>query len=633
MYPIPYCPIRNLQDVEALERIALEGRIDSWNLNHWIRRGATLAPAKAAVIYLPHADLGEAPHIVTYDALLRGANRIANLFHAMGVRERDAVVSVLPTVPQLYTASIASLACGVACPVNWMLNPAHLADLVRAAGAKVVVALGPAPGYDIWEKMAAVRARLPDDVRVLSVPGPDGAVLPDSDLETLAAGMPEELRFDDARAADDLAAYIHSGGTTGAPKLVQLTHRGFVYKTWSAAAVSGNIAADVTFADYPLFHVAGFVNRLVTAVAHGMTVVIPSPMGARDRSFVDHYWRFVERFGVTLFTGVPTTLSLLAKLPLDGADVSSLKRHATTGSQPMPVEIPKQLEAKLGVRVGLTYGATEFCTGLTQPPREGEPRLGSTGIHLPYAAVKAVKLDRAGAVERDCGIDEIGVIIGTSPGRTPGYADPADNAGLFTRDGWVITGDLGRIDEAGYLWITGRVKDLIIRGGHNIDPSIIEEALARHPAVLHVAAVGKPDAYAGELPVAYVELAPGAAGSADALKEFARANIAERAAAPTDIFIVAEMPLTDVRKPAKVALRNDAARRTFQRLLDELAPPDGTIAVTVAPDEARGTLATIAVTAPTANRAQLQAKIDSVMSAFSMPYAIEYRSAQDEEQS
>jgi len=625
MNPIAYCPIRNLRDVEALEQIPLEGRVDSWNLNHWIRRGAMLAPAKAALIYLPHADLGEAPQVVTYDALRRGANRAANLFHALGVRERDAVVTVLPTVPQLFTASVASIARGVACPVNWMLDPAHLADLVRAAGAKVVIALGPTPGFDIWEKVAAMRAKLPNDVQVLSVPGPDGKHLPDSDFETLASAMPDECVFSDARTADDLCAYIHSGGTTGAPKLVQLTHRGFVYKTWSAAAVSGNVAADVTFADYPLFHVAGFVNRLVTAIAHGMTVVIPSPIGARDRRFVDHYWRFVERFGVTLFTGVPTTLSLLAKLPLDGADVRSLKRHATTGSQPMPVEIPKQLEAKLGVRVGLTYGATEFCTGLTQPPRDGDPRLGSTGIRLPYAAVKAVKLGPAGAVERDCGIDEIGVVIGTSPGRTPGYADAGDNAGLFTADGWIITGDLGRVDDEGYLWITGRVKDLIIRGGHNIDPSLIEEVLARHPAVLHAAAVGKPDAYAGELPVGYVQLAPGAAASADAIKEFARLHIAERAAAPSEIFIVAAMPLTDVHKPAKVALRNDAARRAFQRLLDEIAPPDATIVVSVAPDEARGTLATIAVNASVAARAHLQAKIDSVMKGFSIPYVIAHR--------
>ena len=122
------------------------------------------------------------------------------------------------------------------------------------------------------------------------------------------------------------------------------------------------------------------------------------------------------------------------------------------------------------------------------------------------------------------------------------------------RDGWFNSGDLGRIDADGYLWLTGRVKDVIIRGGHNIDPSVIEETLLKHPEVLLAAAVSKPDAYAGELPVAYVQLLAGAKVTAEELRDFALAHIPERAAAPKEIVVLERMPLTDIGKPAKVKL-------------------------------------------------------------------------------
>src|SRR5262249_8603361 len=141
---------------------------------------------------------------------------------------------------------------------------------------------------------------------------------------------------------DDIAAYIHSGGTTGSPKLVKLTHRGFAYKCWANAVVMAHTADDVIFADYPMFHIAGIFGKGYFAIAHGMSIVIPSPLGAREKRFIENYWKFVERFRVTIFSGVPTVLAQLAKLKPRGEDLNSLREYAVTGSTAMPAEIPRQ---------------------------------------------------------------------------------------------------------------------------------------------------------------------------------------------------------------------------------------------------------------------------------------------------
>jgi fatty-acyl-CoA synthase len=242
-----------------------------------------------------------------------------------------------------------------------------------------------------------------------------------------------------------------------------------------------------------------------------------------------------------------------------------------TGSAPLPVEVAKRVEATFGIRPLSTYGATEFTCLISCPPRDGDPKYGSCGLPYAHSRFRTVLLDVEGKYIRDCATDEIGAIVLKGPGVIPGYVDPADNAKLFVDGNWLVSGDLGRIDADGYLWITGRLKDVIIRGGHNIDSRVIEETLAAHPAVALAAAVGKPDAYAGELPVGYVQLKPGATAEADAIREFAKAHIPERAAAPVDVTILDALPLTTIGKIYKPPLRFDAARRAFAAALGDLA--------------------------------------------------------------
>ncbi len=610
-------PLRTLSDVEAYERVPLEERIFSWDVNDWIRRGLRLDPGKTAIHYVEDGR-PEKSLAIRYADLERRSIQAANLFHCLGVGPQDVVFFLLPTVPQLFTVTLGALASGIVCGANWMLKSEHILQLVRSSRAKVVVALGPAPGYAIWENVEAIRAQL-GSVRVLSVQGPGGASLPESDFDRLLDAQPgERLVFERHARAEDIAAYVHSGGTTGSPKLVKLTHRGLCYKCWANAIVMAHTSEDVILADYPMFHIAGFFGKCLLPLAHGMTLIVPSPLGARDKAFIANYWKFVERFRITMLSGVPTTLSVLAKNPPAGEDVSSLRPYMCTGSTAMPAQVAREIQRATGVRVLATYGATEFTQNVTQAPRDGDPKYGSGGLRLPYTRIRIVKLDSSGGIERDCAVDEIGSVIIKGPGITPGYVDPANDAGMFVEGGWINNGDLGRLDADGYLWLTGRAKDLIIRGGHNIDPTMIEETLRRHPAVLIAAAVSKPDAYAGELPVAYVELVKGAQASAADIENFAREHVTERAAAPKEIVLLERMPLTDIGKPDKVQLRYDAARRAFTEALSAALGPGARFSVSVGPDPVHGTVAAIRVSS-----GALQEKIDEIMKAYGLRYRIE----------
>jgi fatty-acyl-CoA synthase len=225
----------------------------------------------------------------------------------------------------------------------------------------------------------------------------------------------------------------------------------------------------------------------------------------------------------------------------------------------MPVELLRAFQARTGIRVLEGYGLTEgSCVSSVNPPL-GERRAGSIGLRLPGQAMKAVVVDEAGRYVRDCAANEVGQLLISGPNVFVGYARAEQNSGIWMDTGddrrWLSTGDLGRCDADGYFWLTGRKKELIIRGGHNIDPAAIEEPLHRHPAVRLAAAVGRPDTHAGELPVAYVETKRGMSATEAELFDFLRGEIQERAALPKAIRIVDSMPLTAVGKIFKPALK------------------------------------------------------------------------------
>jgi fatty-acyl-CoA synthase len=195
------------------------------------------------------------------------------------------------------------------------------------------------------------------------------------------------------------------------------------------------------------------------------------------------------------------------------------------------------------------------------------PRVpGSTGLRLPFTEVRAFRADAASIdFEQPCAPGETGIIALRGPHVSPGYSEASRNAGTFAQ-GWLVSGDLGHVDSDGRVHVTGRAKDVIIRGAHNIDPASIEDALLQHPAVAIAAAIGRPDGYAGELPVAYVTLKPGTEVSSTELQGFVAPHL-EPAAQPKSVTILGEMPMTPIGKIYKPALRVLATREALEDAL------------------------------------------------------------------
>ena len=340
----------------------------------------------------------------------------------------------------------------------------------------------------------------------------------------------------------------------------------------------------------PLFHVFAAYPILMSCVASGAHMVMPTPAGYRGDGVFDNFWKLVERWQVTFLITVPTAISALMQRPVN-ADVSSL-RMAISGSAPLPVELYNRFKAATGVEIAEGYGLTEATCLVSCNPVDGTKKVGSVGIVLPYTHVRILRKTPEGFTE--CATDEVGEICVANPGVFEGstYTEADKNRDLFAEGRFLRTGDLGRLDADGYLWITGRAKDLIIRGGHNIDPAEIEDALLSHPAVGFVGAIGQPDARAGELPSAYVELISGATVTEGELMEHARAHIHERAAVPKYLEILPELPKTAVGKIFKPDLRKLAIRRVY----DEALEGTGASVVAVVEDKKRGLVAKIART-------------------------------------
>ena len=611
-----YPPLKTLADIEAIEKIPLEQRITRWDFAQNLLDGCRLQPQRAA-LHATHLGNIEGPiHTWTFADLERHAIQIANCLRARGVGADDAVAIIGPTVPAMFALLIGGMLAARPFPINWMLDAGALRDLIVQSCAKAVVTLGPTKGFDVWERVQEAMAPLQDQIPVMTVHDPFEPAHPE-DLLTLASQCPgDRLTFDRPTARrDSVACYVHSGGTTGHPKIVKILHGGMVFRQWAASLGLAFTPQDVVLSDTPLFHIGGLLVRGLVSTADGHTTIIPSMHGARDKNYIADYWRYVERFGITQISGVPTTLSVLAKQPPTTEDISSLRPFFATGSTAMAPSIQDRIAEITGARTLQSYGLTENTSHATLDPRDGEIRRGCSGIRVPYVQVRIVSMDEQGHILRDCAPHEVGMVLLSGPGIAGGYLDEQHNEGVFLSDGYLVTGDLGSLDDEGYIRISGRKKDLIIRGGHNIEPRLIEDALMQSPAVALAAAVGKPDAHAGELPVAYVQLQPGAQITEQALLEFAAAHIPERPAVPKDIVFLDRIPLTAVGKPQKHLLQIDAAERVFRAALQPVAG-DWTLQVETS---GGGLLLTVHLKA---DAAQARTQVDSILGAFAVRYTV-----------
>jgi fatty-acyl-CoA synthase len=580
---------RSLADVEALERTPYEEAIPARTTYGLIARAAQRFGERPAFTCLPDGELGTAPQRVSYLELLANIHRAANLFRRLGVGPDDSVAILGPNIPSTHYALWGAQVAGRACPINFMLQPDHIGALLDASGAKVVVALGPDAELDVWSG-------------ALKVPGIDQRIVLAMDTtgarkDSFEAALRMErdvLEFDPQLAPERIAALFHTGGTTGAPKLVQHTHGNEAHTGWFAHRFYGFDENTVEVNGFPLFHVAGAFVYGLALLAIGATQVLPTVSGMRNAAFLRNYWKFCEREGVTALACVPTILANLCNLPVD-ADISRI-RVAYTGGSPLPTELATRFESTLGIPVRNILGMTE-CAGLVSIEPFHAPRVpGSAGLRLPYSEVKVVPWSGASVrLGEDCAAGETGVVVLRGPNVSPGYTDPARDAGMFEQ-GWLISGDLGHLDALGYIHVTGRAKDVIIRGSHNIDPGLVEDAFLGHPAVAMCAVVGEPDPHAGEVPAAFVTLKPGVQLAADAVLAEVAAQVYERPAVPKRVVVLDALPLTAVGKVYKPALRLRATEIKLREVLAAAAP--GVALDVTAKEKGAGCVAEVSVDAP-----------------------------------
>ncbi|WP_390346768.1 acyl-CoA synthetase [Variovorax boronicumulans] len=574
----PLFPVRGLADIRRLEETPLEEALTVRSTYELFRNSGAAFGDKTALTFLRSGNPADEPIRWSYAQLLAGIHQTANLLHSLGVGPEDAVAVLLPGCLEYHLALWGGEAAGIVQPLNPLLTDEKLVALMTAGRAKVLIAYGSDTESGMWSKTMRLRGQVSTLTTVLRVaphdeaPGAAGA-LPEgvAEFDVLRAAQPSD-RLVSGRdiAPTDIAAYFHTGGTTGAPKLARHSHGAQVFTAWASVQLAGMNEQGISINGYPLFHVAGVLPASLSSLSAGVEVIIPTPSLLRNKEVLANYWKLVEKYRPTSLSAVPTVLAALANVPLDGADISSIT-YCRTGAAVLSPELAARFERLFGLHVHESLGMTEMAGISTITPPGVNGPAGCVGFRLPYAQVRIVALDENGnASDREVAQGETGMVLFKSPNVFSGFVDPADNAKAFTADGWLATGDLGWMDAEERLHLTGRSKDLIIRSGHNIDPKTIEDALGAHPAVQLCAAVGAPDAYAGELPVIFATLVPGASATEDELLAFTSARVDEAPARPKWVSVIATMPMTNVGKIYKPELRAMAARQVVAATVAEV---------------------------------------------------------------
>lgn len=615
--------IETLADIERFEEVPIERRMKAFNTYELIQQGAAINPDAPAVSFIPSGSAYDRPQQVTYRQFLANVTRAANLFHDLGVGPGDVISYLLPNLIQTHYVLWGGEAAGIVNPINPLLEPGTIREICQAAGTKVLVVFGRTPGSDIWEKVEAIRKDLGGLKAVVRVLG-------HGDDKDNAIGFDEILprysgdQLDSGRVIDphDRASLYHTGGTTGTPKLAPHTHFNEAAMAFMTASAVDLQTGETTLCGLPLFHVNATTVTGSVPFSIGAHVVLLGPSGYRDRSIMENFYRIVERYRAVTFSAVPTVLSVLLDLPVGDAEISSL-RYLGCGAAPLSVELFRRFEAHSGMKIREGYGLTEGTCVSSINPMHGVRKVGSIGLRLPYQQMAIFIVDEKGGFLREAETDEIGCVCIKGPNVFQGYLDEAHNKGLWPQEGWANTGDLGRRDADGYFWLTGRKKELIIRGGHNIDPAVVEEPLYRLQGVKVAAAVGRPDPHAGEIPVAYVQLQEGSRLEEKDILEYLQKEVGERAALPKHVVVLEQMPLTPVGKIFKPALRWDAAKRVYETELAALGDMVESVEVRVGEDKVHGTLATLlAKPASGVSTEALQARVDQILTRYTLKHRL-----------
>ena len=555
--PIQYTP-KERRALDARAR-AILGECPS--VFRLIARGAAVDPRREALVYLRTA-LDPEPVVTSAQSFVGLLSAAGRWLRSNGVGPDDAVSILAPHCTATAVTYWAAMSFARVHPLNLLFSRDAVAAQLSAVRSKILFTPPSGAPGGLHEKVEGLLDSVPALERVVTLPL-DGRVAFDEEALSPDFGWRDEI---DTGSPDRVVAILPTGGTTGAPKAARLTNRNV-----TASAVATMLAINVCPGDrfliaLPLFHVGGAFCGALPALAAGATQVIPTAASLRNPEVVANFWKIIERQRVTIGGLVPTALGAVAEASVAGADISGLRFFAT-GASVCPPEIERRfLAAWPGDRVRQIYGMTEFAGAITQTPDGFGQKEGSVGVPVALAET-AVLAD--GRLHR--GPSPTGEIVARGPQVFAGYVGARHGANPF-HGGWLRRGDLGRIGENGEVYVTGRIKDIIIRGGHNIDPAGIEDAAMGFPGVSLAAAVGRPDPYSGETPMLFVSPSIGASIDPEALGRFVEDRIMEGPAKPRVISIIAEMPLTPVGKIFKPRLREIAAEQAARELIAAALP-------------------------------------------------------------
>jgi long-chain acyl-CoA synthetase len=464
--------------------------------------------------------------------LFERSARLAAGLSELGLAPGDRVVVTMANSPEVGIAYQALWRAGaVVTPTNFLLPAEDLRHMIEDSGATVVIT-----SSEFAEKVRQASADL-DSVRALISSGSDQGF---RELVSLERANPRPIV---ARRDDELAALLYTGGTTGRSKGVMLTHANLDFTGSAAQAAS---------------HVPGITRGLTSlplSHAYGLLVTIAGmhsperPVGALMRWFdPQDFLELIAEHRIEVSAVVPSMLQILLSQPLEDYDLSSL-RYVTCGAAPLAPEVAEQFVRRVpSVSIREGYGLTETAALVSSNP-VNRVKPGSVGLPVPGTEVRI--LDEEG---RELPSGEVGEICVRSPGVMQGYWHSPGTTAEALDAGWLHTGDLGYLDGEGYLFIVDRKKDLIIRGGFNVYPRDVEDALLEHPAIESAGVVGRPDAVHGEEVVAFVALRPGAEVAPSELIDWARSRIGGYRY-PREIHLVDRVPLTVVGKVDRKALR------------------------------------------------------------------------------
>ena len=465
----------------------------------------------------------------------REACRLAHALRRLGVGVGDRVAVMLPNCPEVTQSYAAILKCGaVIVPVIFLLGDREVGHILADSEAKVVIT-----GADMLWKVEAQIGTLPTLHHVLLVDGGgDGTTL---SLAAERAGEPDAFPTVDRRP-DDLAVILYTSGTTGVPKGVALSHDNLESNARAAASLNELGREDWAVAVLPLSHSYGLT---VMNAGH----ILGSRVALLRWFNPEAVLQTIQEFRAVSMSAVPTMLIYLLNYPeADRFDTRSMRVWGS-GAAPLPVEIVEPFERKFGGRILEGYGLTEASPVVSAHRLSGPRRIGSVGRAIP-----GVEISIQDDLDRPLPAGELGEVCVRGRNVMVGYYRNPEETARAVRAGWLHTGDMGRLDDDGFLFIVERKKDLIIRGGFNIYPREVEEVLYAHPKVAEAAVVGMKDPLMGEDVLAFVVLRSGERASAEEIGAFCEGRLA-RFKCPKQIRFVESLPKSPIGKILRKELR------------------------------------------------------------------------------